>query len=65
MGDHDDRDDLAEAEDLADEIAVHNRDPQTRREAFELELIDLDESEVGEEIEISGAPTRADRPRSR
>jgi hypothetical protein len=41
-------------EELAEEIVEHNRDPQTRREAFELELIDHDESEAGETIEIDG-----------
>lgn len=63
----DDRTDRHEGdpEELADEIVEHNRDPQTRREAFELELIDHDESEAGEAIEVSEAPTRADRPRSR
>jgi hypothetical protein len=59
---HDDPEERAE--DLAEDIVEHNRDPQTRREAFELELIDLDESELGEEIEVSGGPSRGDRPRS-
>lgn len=52
MADPAPRDEHADAEALADEAAAHNRDPQTRREAFELELIEHDESEAGEAVEV-------------
>lgn len=39
-----------EAEDLEEEAAERNPDPQTRREALELELMDEDRSEAGEDI---------------
>jgi hypothetical protein len=39
-----------EAEELEEEAAERNPDPQTRREALELELMEEDRSEAGEEI---------------
>ena len=39
-----------EAEELEDEAAERNPDPQTRREALELELMEEDRSEAGEDI---------------
>jgi hypothetical protein len=39
-----------EAEELEEEAAERNPDPQTRREALELELMDEDRSEAGEDI---------------
>jgi hypothetical protein len=39
-----------EAEKLEEEAAERNPDRQTRREALELELMDEDRSEAGEEI---------------
>jgi hypothetical protein len=39
-----------EAEELEKEAAERNPDPQTRREALELELMDEDRSEAGEDV---------------
>ncbi len=39
-----------EAEDLEEEAEERNPDPQTRREALELELMDEDRSEAGEDV---------------
>jgi hypothetical protein len=39
-----------EADELEDEAAELNPDPQTRREALELELMEEDRSEAGEDI---------------
>ena len=39
-----------EAEELEEEAAERNPDPQTRREALELELMDEDRSEAGEDV---------------
>jgi hypothetical protein len=39
-----------EAEELEEEAAKHNPDRQTRREALELELMEEERSEAGEEI---------------
>jgi hypothetical protein len=39
-----------EAEDLEEEAAERNPDRQTRREALELELMDEDRSEAGEDV---------------
>jgi hypothetical protein len=39
-----------EAEELEEEAAERNPDPQTRREALELELMDEDRSEEGEDV---------------
>jgi hypothetical protein len=39
-----------EAEELEEEAAERNPDPQTRREALELELMEEDRSEAGEDI---------------
>jgi hypothetical protein len=40
----------AEAEELEEEAAERNPDRQTRREALELELMDEDRSEEGEDV---------------
>lgn len=40
----------AEAEELEEEAAERNPDPQTRREALELELMEEHRSEAGEDI---------------
>jgi hypothetical protein len=39
-----------EAEELEEEAAERNPDPETRREALELELMEEDRSEAGEDI---------------
>jgi len=39
-------------EDLADEVKHENPDPTTRREAFELGLMEENESEAGEEVRV-------------
>ena len=39
-------------DELAREVAVENPDPTTRREAYELGLMENDESEAGEEIQV-------------
>jgi hypothetical protein len=39
-----------EAEELEEEAAERNPDPQTRREALELELMEEDRSDAGEDI---------------
>jgi hypothetical protein len=39
-----------EAEELEEEAAERNPDPQTRREALELELMEEGRSEAGEDI---------------
>ena len=39
-----------DAEELEEEAAERNPDPQTRREALELELMDEDRSEAGEDV---------------
>jgi hypothetical protein len=39
-----------EAEELEEEAAERNPDPQTRREALELDLMEEDRSEVGEDV---------------
>jgi hypothetical protein len=39
-----------DAEELEEEAAELNPDPQTRREALELELMEEDRSEAGEDI---------------
>jgi hypothetical protein len=39
-----------EAEELEEEAAERNPDPQTRREGLELELMDEDRSEAGEDV---------------
>jgi hypothetical protein len=39
-----------EAEELEEEAAERNPDPQTRREALELELMDEDRSDAGEDV---------------
>ena len=39
-----------EAEELEEEAAERNPDPQTRREALELELMDEGRSEAGEDV---------------
>jgi len=54
--DRDERDEASESpedpETLAHEVAEENPDPTTRREAFELGLMENDESEAGEEIRV-------------
>ncbi len=49
-GKKDDHVSPAEAEELEEEAAERNPDPQTRREALELELMEEDRSEAGEDI---------------
>ena len=39
-----------EAEELEEEAAERNPDPETRREALELELMDEGRSEAGEDV---------------
>ena len=39
-------------EELAEEVKQENPDPTTRREAFELGLMDEDESDAGEEVRV-------------
>jgi hypothetical protein len=39
-----------EAEELEEEAAERNPDPQTRREALELELMEENRSEAGEDV---------------
>jgi hypothetical protein len=39
-----------DAEELEEEAAERNPDPQTRREALELELMEEDRSEEGEDV---------------
>jgi hypothetical protein len=39
-------------EELADDAARRNPDPTTRREAFEVDLLDRDRSEDGELLEV-------------
>jgi hypothetical protein len=39
-------------EELAEEVKEENPDPTTRREAFELGLMDEDESEAGEDVRV-------------
>jgi hypothetical protein len=39
-------------EEIAEEAADQNPDPQTRRETFELKLMDEDRSEEGADIEV-------------
>jgi hypothetical protein len=39
-----------EAEEIEEEAEERNPDPQTRREALELELMDEDRSEEGEDV---------------
>ncbi len=39
-----------EAEELEEEAEERNPDPQTRREALELELMEEDRSEAGEDV---------------
>ena len=39
-------------EELAREVQEENPDPTTRREAFELGLMDEDESEAGQEMTV-------------
>ncbi len=50
--DREDRDHVSEeeAEELEEEAAERNPDPQTRREALELELMEEDRSEEGEDV---------------
>ena len=46
-------------EELAEEAAADNPDPQTRRETLELELMDEDRSEEGEHVEVEPAAERS------
>jgi hypothetical protein len=48
--DHDRHVSEEEAEELEEEAAERNPDPQTRREALELELMEEDRSEAGEDV---------------
>ena len=45
-------DDTKSPEELAREVKEENPDPTTRREAFELGLMEEDESEAGEEVRV-------------
>jgi hypothetical protein len=58
-------DDAAEepVEDLVDEALDDNPDPQTRRETFELELMDGDRSEEGETVSLEDAAGHRDSSR--
>jgi hypothetical protein len=47
--------DVEPVEDLAEEAAEQNPDPQTRRESFELELMDEDRSQEGADVEVDVA----------
>ena len=46
------RDEHKSPEELAEEVKAENPDPVTRREAYELGLMDEDESVEGEEIHV-------------
>jgi hypothetical protein len=48
-------------EELAEDAAAENPDPQTRRESFELELMDEDRSEEGEHVEVEAVAEQSDR----
>ena len=51
--DRSDRGDASKTpEALAREVKEENPDPTTRREAFELGLMDEDESEAGEDVHV-------------
>ena len=47
-------------EELAEEAATDNPDPQTRRETFELELMDEDRSDEGEHVEVEAIAEQSD-----
>ncbi len=49
-----DREPHEEPEELAREVAIENPDPTTRREAYELGLMENDESVEGEELHVVG-----------
>jgi hypothetical protein len=51
-------------EELAREVVDENPDPTTRREAFELGLMENDESEAGEEISVV-SDSETEPPRER
>ena len=46
------RDEATSPEELAREVKEENPDPTTRREAFELGLMEEDESEAGEAVQV-------------
>jgi hypothetical protein len=45
-------------EEIAEEAAADNPDPQTRRETFELDLMDEDRSDEGEDVEVEPVAER-------
>jgi hypothetical protein len=49
-------------EELAEEVKSENPDPTTRREAYELGLMDEDESVEGEEIHVVSDEELDDTP---
>jgi hypothetical protein len=49
-------------EELAEEVKEENPDPITRREAYELGLMDEDESVEGEEIHVVSDEELEERP---
>ena len=49
-------------EELAEEVKEENPDPTTRREAYELGLMDEDESVEGEEIHVVSDDELEERP---
>jgi len=49
-------------EELAEEVKEENPDPITRREAYELGLMEEDESVEGEEIHVVSDEELEDRP---
>ena len=46
-------------EELADKAKADNPDPETRRETFELELMEEGRSEQGESQQLEDDPTKA------
>ena len=58
-----DEEDEEKVEDLVDEALEDNPDPQTRRETFELELMDEDRSEEGETVSLEDAADHRDSSR--
>jgi hypothetical protein len=49
-------------EELAEEVKEENPDPTTRREAYELGLMDEDESVEGEELHVVSDEELEERP---
>jgi hypothetical protein len=57
-----DTDEHKSPEELAEEVKAENPDPTTRREAYELGLMDEDESVEGEEIHVVSDDELEERP---